>query len=248
MQIVFRDADLARVVKDCGEIDRSVELMQQALDLYTSTGQDSLGSGYTETHPKFASMLAVMGLLLRDQGRLQEARSFLERALRIQERILSEQSLMKAETICSLGTVLHRQGQRQRAMNSLDTALSIMRAVKKEHPVTATITAAVARLLWDMGDLHSAQLSMEEALQIQLWCRGEAHPTIALYHQLLADMLLHTDNSAAAGEHLRRALRVYQTVGEREGALSEEAGLALPILQQWETTRQEIELKLKDLH
>ena len=244
---MFRDADLARVLKDCGEMDRSVELMQQALDLYTSTGQDSPGAGYTETHPKFASMLAVMGLLLRDQGRLQEASSHLERALRIQERILSEQSLMKAETICSLGTVLHQLGQHQRAMNSLDTALSMMKAVQHEHPVTATIMAAVSQLLWDMGDLHSAQLSMEEALKIQLLCCGEAHPTIGLYRQQLAHMLLHADSSTAAREQLHRALSVYQVVGEREGPLSEEAGLSLPVLQQWETTRQEIELKLEDL-
>ena len=222
-------------------------MMQQALDRYTTTGHDSPGHGYTETHPKFASMLAVMGLLLRDHGRPREARSYLERALRIQERILGQQSLMKAETICSLGTVLHRLGQRRRAMESFDTALSTMRSVKQEHPVTATILTAVSRLLSDMGDFHSAGLSMDEALKIRLQCCGEAHPTIGLYHQLLADILIQTDRRAAAKEHLHRAQRVYQVVSEREGALSEEAGLSLPVLRQWETTREDIDSKLKDL-
>ncbi len=188
-QIAFHEADLARVVRDSGDVEKSAKLMQQALDLYHSTVDQSTHLGYSESHPKYASMLAVMGLIQRDLGQLEEAKKLLKRALRIQETILSQQNLMKAETICNLGTVLHRLGDRNRALESLSLALSMMKSVKYEHPITATISAAIARLLLGMGDVHSARASLEEALKIRMKCCSKIHPNVALYHKLIGEMM-----------------------------------------------------------
>lgn len=189
-QIAFHEADLARVVRDSGDIEKSAKLMQQALDLYRSTIDESTHIGYSERHPKYASMLAVMGLIQRDLGKLREAKELLEQALRIQETILSQQNLMKAETIRNLGTVLHRLGDRSRALESLNSALSMMKSVKYEHPITATTSAAIAQLLLDMGDIHSAQAALDEALKIRTKCCGGIHPNVALYHRQLGEMML----------------------------------------------------------
>lgn len=221
-------------------------MMQQAIDLYTATVDKSSSSGYTTTHPKYASMMAIMGLMLRDLDQLKESRKCLQTALKIQQQILSQQSLMKAETICNLGTVLHRLGERQKALESFDTALSMMQAVKYEHPVTATISAAIARLLLDMGDVHSARLSLDDALKIRTKCCGELHPDVALYHKLIAEISLKTDDATSAKQHLQVASRIYKTLYDREKTMSHECGIEpLPILDEWKDIVDDLEQQLK---
>ena len=221
--------------------------MRQALDLYTSYMDESSNLGYTENHPKYASMLAIMGIMLRDHNEVKEAKTTLQKALRIQERILSQQSLMKAETICTLGTVLHQLGDRQKALASLDTALSMMKSVKYQHPVTSTISAAIAQLLLDMGEMHSAQASLEEALKIRSVCCGEVHPNVAEYHMLLGDIACKRKEVATEREHFQTAWRIYRFLHEREERLSQEAGIELPVLEEWKRKEKDLKQKLRNL-
>ena len=222
-------------------------MMQQALDLYTSTMDESSTLGYTKVHPKYASMLAIMGLMLRDLDRLKEAKKMLEKALHIQEKILSQQNLMKAETICSLGTVLHRLGERPKALKTLNTALSTMTSVKYNHPITATVSAAIGRLLLDTGELFSAKVSVEDALKIHVNCTGsEIHPSVALYHELLAQ-IAHTnqDDHVLARDHLHLACRTYRSLYEREERVSRESGIQLPVLEVWRKKVEDLQIQLK---
>ena len=229
-------------------------MMQQAIERYTSMTDDASNLGYTKSHPKFTSMLAILGLIQRDLDRLQEARRSLETALRMQQEILSEQSLMKAETMCNLGTVMHRMGNRRGALEYMDSALTLMKSVKHEHPITATISAAVAQLLLDMGNVHSARLSLEDALEIRSKCCTELHPSNALYHKLLAGLADQDEHGAdkaglMAEKHLIAARAIYGNLFQREQALSEKAGLRsqIPVIGVWEREAQLIEEQLKSL-
>jgi len=56
-------------------------------------------------------MMAIMGLILRDLDRLEEAQKYLKESLDIQEKILSQESLLKVEMLYNLGTVLHRMDE-----------------------------------------------------------------------------------------------------------------------------------------
>ena len=243
MQIAFGKADLAKVIRDCGDVQRSAEMMQDAIDHYTETSTRSSNPGYTTAHPKYASMLAIMGLVLRDLDDLKGAKKYLGKALRIQHKILSQQNLMKADTVCTLATVLHRFGEKETALDKLNGAMAMMQSTCYENPVTSTICGAIASLLLDMGDIHSAKHCLREALMIRTKCCGETHPAVAYYHMRLADA--DKEDTPLRMQHLRTSRQIYVALCERESILSEEAGLQLPIIMEWRKTLEELEHQLK---
>lgn len=203
--------------------------MSKSIDMYLKSVDKAGGS---EVHPKYASMLAISGLMQRDLGDLGKARKSLDKALLIQEKIHSQQNLMKAETMCSLATVYHQLGDRHKAIQHLDNAMAIMKLICYQHPITATISCALARVLIDTGDLHSARSSLEEAIKIRTACCGHFHPSNALYNTFLMKVKNELGD-VACEEHSVIAREIYKTLYERENAFSVESGLALPILATW---------------
>ena len=243
MQIAFGKADLAKVIRDCGDVQRSAETMQDAIDHYTETSTQSDNPCYTMAHPKYASMLAIMGLILRDLDDLKGAKKHLEKALQIQQKILSQQNLMKADTVCTLGTVLHRLGEKQKALDELNSALAMMQSTCYENPVTSTISGAIGTLLLDMGEVHSAKHCLQEALKIRTKCCGEIHPAVAYYQKLLADV--EKEDTPLRTQHLQTSRQIYRALCEREYTLSEEAGVQLPVIIEWRKKLEELEHQLK---
>lgn len=244
VQVAFSQADQAKVLRDCGNLDQSASLMKEAIDRYTSNIDESSSLGYTYHHPKYASMMAIMGLILRDLVHLEEAQKYLKESLAIQEKILSQESLLKAETLCNLGTVLHRMDDRQGSLQQLDAALHMIKTVKYWHPITATISAARAQLFLNMGDLNLAQSNMEEALKIRAECSGKVHPNVALYHDILAQVLLMKDELVESQAHVVKALTTYQALHTREARLSQWEGVELAVLLKWEKTIRELSLQV----
>ena len=243
-QVVFSQADRAKVLRDAGNLDDSARLMREAIDRYTTNTDESVSLGYTTLHPKYASMLAIMGLILRDRDELEEASKHLNKSLAIQEKIPSQETLLKAETLCNLGTVLHRMGDRQGSLQKLDVALRTIKTVKYLHPITATISAARGQLFLNMGDIDLARKCLEEALEIRSECTGEKHPNIALYHDILAQIFLMNGDVVHSKEHLSRAYRKYRSLHERETKLSKEVGVDLDVLFKWERIIEELSLQV----
>ena len=217
-------------MRDSGSIEEAAQLMSSCIDTYLKSVDRSK---YTEVHPKYASMLAISGLMQRDLGDLSKARKSLDKALVIQKKIHSQQNLMKAETMCSLATVYHQLGDRHKAIGHLDSAMAIMKDICYTHPITATISCALARVLIDTGDLHSARSSLEEAIKIRTACCGHFHPSNALYHSLLVEVRYQLGDMPSAQEHHTMDKEIYRTIYEREKSLSDESGLALPVLASW---------------
>ena len=197
-------------------------------------------------------MLVTLSQMLQDTGNLEEARGHLEDALDDLSKSSFPHNLVKAKTICTYGTLFHKLSvqttsalnpvaaflypwyYRYKARKLLNNALDIMRNVSNAHPSTATILAATGRLDLDSGDLHSAKLHLEEALDIQTKCCGPVHPNIALYHQLLAEVASQTGDELSAKSHSQEADKIYRVLIMRESEMSKKAGLKLPILQKWQ--------------
>ena len=218
-------------MRDTGNIEEAAHIMSNCIDMYLKSVDKAK---YTEVHPKYASMLAISGLMQRDLGDLTKAWKSLDKALLIQEKIHSQQNLMKAETMCSLATVYHQLGDRHKAIGYLDNAMSIMKDICYMHPITATISCALARVLIDTGDLHSARSSLEEAIKIRTACCGQFHPSNALYHILLFEVQNQLGDVPSAAEYGLIAKDIYRTVHMREKSLSDDSGLALPVLASWQ--------------
>ena len=235
-----------------------LEMMQQALkDYQRSTDLVSEDDSVTKLKLEYVNrehvlMLVTLSQMLQDTGNLEEARGYLEDALQKLSQSSFSHNLVKAKTICSLGTVFHKLAAhstttlnpvaahlyswyyRYKAQNLLNNALDIMRKARNAHPSTATILAAIGRLDLDSGDLHSAKLHLEEALDIQTKCCGPVHPNIALYHQLLAEVASQIGDQLSSTSHSQEADKIYKILIKRERELSEGAGIKLPILQKWQ--------------
>ena len=235
-----------------------LEMMQQALKDYQQS-TDLVSEDDSVTKPELEDvnsehvlMLVTLSQMLQDTGNLEEARGYLEHALQKLSQSSFPHNLVKAKTICTLGTVFHKlAAQTTTALNPvaahlypwyytykahklLNNALDIMRKARNTHPNTATILVAIGRLVLDSGDLHSAKLHLEEALDIQTTCCGPVHPNIALYHQLLAEVASQTGDELSSTSHSQEADKIYEILIKRERELSERAGIKLPILQKWQ--------------
>ena len=235
-----------------------LEMMQQALkDYQQSTDTVSKDDSVTKLilekrNINHVSMLVTLSQMLQDTGNLEEARGFLEDALRKLSQSFLPHNLLEAKTIYTYGTLFHKLAAqtttalnpvaahlypwyyRYKAHNLLNNALDMMRKAHNAHPNTATILAAIGRLDLDTGDLHSAKHHLEEALDIQTKCCGSIHPNIALYHQLLAEIASQTGNELSSTSHSQEADKIYKILIKRERELSESAGIKLPILQKWQ--------------
>jgi len=233
-------------------------MMQQALKEYqqstnTNTKDDSVTKHDLEyRNTEHVSMLVAMSQMLQDTGNLEEAKKYLKDALQKLSQSSFPNNLLKAKTICTLGMVFHKLAAqastalnpvashlypwyyRYKARKLLNTALDIMKKARNCHPNTATILVAIGRLDLDSGNLHSAKLHLEKALDIQKKCCGSIHPKIAFYHQLLAKVASQTGDEFSAKYHSQEADKIYKTLIERERELCESAGINLPILQKWQ--------------
>ena len=234
-----------------------LEMMRQALKMYQQS-TDAVSEDVSvskrmveDINIKHVSMLVTMSQMLQDIGNLEEARGHLEDALQRLRQSLLSYNLLEAKTLCTLGIVFHKLATqtttehspfvarlytwhyKYKAHNLLTTALNIMRRVCNNHPSTATILAAIGRLDLDSGDLHSAKLHLEEAVDIQTKCCGPIHQKIAVYHQLLAQVASQTGDVLSATSHSQKADKIQRTLIKRE-ELSKSSGFKLPIIQKWQ--------------
>ena len=243
---------------ESGQVRSALEMMQQALKEYQqSTDIVSKDNSVTKPELEYRNtehvlMLVTLSQMLQDIGNLEEGRGHLEDALDNLSKSSFPHNLVRAKTMYTYGAVfnklaaqattahdpvaahLYQWYYRYKSRKLLNNSLDMMRKARNAHPNTATILAAIGRLHLDSGDLHSAKLHLEEALDIQTKCCGPVHPSIALYHQLLAEVASQTGDELSATSHSQKADKIYKILINRERDLSERAGIKLPILQKWQ--------------
>ena len=217
------------MLRDTNDLQLSADFMNNAISKYNEST-----NGYTKRHPKYASMLAIYGLILRDMNELTASQQFLTDALDLQKQILSTHNLMKVETLCNLGTVQHRLQRKNKALDSLNGALDMMNVlgnnVGRFHPLRSTVLIALGRLLLDMERKREGEAFFKEGVDIRIESCGEFHPNVAAYYEFQGKLDLKLTDSS----RLRDAIQVYASLVKRESALSAEHDIALPVLKKWE--------------
>lgn len=88
-------------------------------------------------------------------------------------------------------------------------------ALPRAEPAGATLSHALARHLWQMGETAAAQRYAAQGLAIRRAVYGELHGDTAVSHHLVGILLQETGEFAQAHTHLQAALAIrLQTVGE----------------------------------
>lgn len=196
---------------------------------------------YPEDHPQRAVLHYNYGVLLTQQGRLEESLARFEIAAPSLAGALGPESPDLAEILNDYGKTLFEAGDIEGARAQLAQSLAIREAAFGEaHGATAASLGALANVEASLGNLEEAQVLAQRAVAMSESTRGEAHPWTARAMQDLAriEVMLGLDDSAlelalraerAGREHLRL---LAQGSSERQAlayAASRPAGLDLAI-------------------
>jgi len=127
------------------------------------------------------------GTVALQQGDLQGARSYMERALAVREAQLGADHPTTANSLNNLAAVHRALGDLDGARALYQRALAILEARQgPDHPGTARSLNNLASVLADQGDLETARTLLERALTIRETRLGADHPDTVRSRQDLA--------------------------------------------------------------
>ena len=158
-------------------------------------------------HPDYAAAIFNLGVLLQQQGNLDEARGLLTEALDLRRESLGESDPQYAAGLLQLADILQAQGDLDTAERLIRQALDIQRTtLGVNDPALAGSLTSHALLLNRRGDIAAAEPLLRRALAIRKDQQGERHPLYASALSNLALLLWRRGDDAEAESLLRRAL------------------------------------------
>jgi tetratricopeptide (TPR) repeat protein len=158
-----------------------------------------------------ADLLNRAGEYFYVRGAYPQARSLVDRALAIREKVLGDEHPATAGSVYLLARLLQDQGKLVEARPLYERALAIQEKVLgPEHPDTARVHHYLGRLLGDQYDLVGAQEHYERALAIREKVLGPEHPDTARTLQNLALVLQDQGRLVKALQFFQRARKIQE--------------------------------------
>jgi len=162
-------------------------------------------------HPDVAASLHHLGVLRREEGRLEEAEALLEQALGQRLRLLGGENLEVAATRNDLGILKVASGDYASAEGEFRAALALdRRLLGPEHPEVVTTLNNLAAAVYHRGDLEEAEALFRESLTSNRRLLGESHPMVAANLANLGRVLHRRGRLEEAGVHYEEALALRQ--------------------------------------
>jgi tetratricopeptide (TPR) repeat protein len=154
-------------------------------------------------------LLSVIGLYLQIRAELVEAKSVLERAIRVGEKAFGPHHPGVAIWLNNLGSVLHDLGDLPGAKQAYERSLKIdEQAFAPDHPKVAIRVNNLGAVLRDLGDLPGARQAIERALKIDERAFGPDHPDVATDVNNLGVVLQDLGDLPGARQAYERALKI----------------------------------------
>ncbi len=182
----------------------AISLNERALKLQeTTSGPD---------HPDVATSVSNLGSVLRQLGKLDQARELFARALGIDEAAYGPNHPEVATDLNNLAHVLHALGDLTQARLLLERALPIFeKAFGSDHPKVAINASNLSVVLLQLGAFTEARELIERALLIDQEFYGPNHPQVAIAINNLGHLLLQQGEDLPAAQKLfERALQIYE--------------------------------------
>ena len=195
-------------------------------------------------------LLNKVGLYLRIRAEFVEAKSILERAVRIDEQAFGPDHPEVATDVNNLGGVLQALGDLPGARQAFERALKIgEQAFGPDHPQVASFVNNLGSVLHDLGDLPGARRAFVRALKIDEQAFGPDHPNVAIRVNNLGGVLRALGDLPGARQAFERALKIdEQAFGPDHPEVATDVnnlGLVLQALGDLPGARQEFERALK---
>jgi tetratricopeptide (TPR) repeat protein len=158
-----------------------------------------------------------LGLLLKNQGKLDEAGVLFREALEAKRATLDDRHPGTLASMNNLGRLLHNQGKLDEAGVLLREALEARRATLGDrHPSTLGSMNNLGSLLQNQGKLDEAGVLLREALEARRATLGDRHPDTLISINNLGGLLHAQGKLDEAGVLFREALEASRaTLGDR---------------------------------
>jgi|CXWL01.1.fsa_nt_gi tetratricopeptide (TPR) repeat protein/tRNA A-37 threonylcarbamoyl transferase component Bud32 len=119
-----------------------------------------------DDHPDTLTSIKNMGVLLQDQGKLEEAMPYLRESLEGRRRVLGDDHPDTLDSINNMGQLLEAQGKLDEAMPYFREGMEgYRRVLGDDHPHTLISINNMGHLLWTQGKLEEAMPYYREAVE-----------------------------------------------------------------------------------
>ena len=180
----------------------------EALDLQTRA-MSSAGPVLKAGDPRLAWIWYRFGIALLFQGRLEEAKSQLERALAVFREPKSQDSTGQIWCLNDLGNIATNAGDRSGALTYFEQALAIRRrTLPPDHPDLAGGLNNVADALMNLGRLDQARSLAKESVAISEKANGSEHGLTGLFLGTLSEIQRRQGELKSADRGIARALSI----------------------------------------
>jgi len=155
------------------------------------------------SHPmQLASVMAIMGNVLYEQGRFEAALERYRQSLEVSER-LEPDGFMESHTQANIGLVLHEQGRYEDALPLLyDVLVRCLTAPDTQPTALATALVSLGTTLRRLGRHDEALGYLLEALDLRERTLGPEHPEVVIVLNELGRLWLDTSElPRALGAH-----------------------------------------------
>ena len=160
---------------------------------------------------KFAVHLRIRALALQGLGKYEEAKTVLEKAITVQERLYGNNNPWLARMLRNLASILQDLGQYLAAKCLLERTITIEESsLEQDHPTLASTLCVLGSVLRDLETYHEAKIHLDRALHIQEFSLDKEHPSIATTLFVFATVLQGLGEYSQAGIYLERALDIQE--------------------------------------
>jgi len=154
-----------------------------------------------------------LGVHLGSLAEYERARMYLERNLKIDEKVYGPDHIEVAMDVNNLGTILVDLGELQEAKKCFERALTINeKAFGPDHPETANSVNNLGMVMKNLGKLREAKKCFKRALQIDEKVFGPNDPEVAVDVNNLGLVLQDMGNLHKAKKCFKRALQIDEKV------------------------------------
>jgi tetratricopeptide (TPR) repeat protein len=194
--------DLANLYHSLGNFDQAERYYKEAVDKYTELLADN---------PKTAITMANFSMLLRDQGKLDEAKQYQEAALNIVKRKEGQYNIDIALGNGNLSEINMRQGNYQIADSLAKESLKLLHEIFGElHPYVAR-----TKLVYGMNHYFLKEYTEAEKIFLQVKDEYEKvyppeHSRLGDPHLELSKLYIKTEKLDKAEEHVLSAREIYE--------------------------------------
>ena len=197
---------MAKMYRDINHVEEACMLLEKLEAKYLLV--------HGRTHCLYASLLYHVGRFKLGVGKAGEAEIMLKQALQIFLYYFCKGHHMVASCKSLLGTCALLKSQYRDASIVLTEALTLFKRINPRHPEVAEVLLKFAFIHIEEGNLESAEMTMQEALDNFISVCGEDSPkTASAYFQAAAMLQKVRESRVSAVDKVKKAIDIFLKLG-----------------------------------